>query len=73
MQLDIVQKIRNNPPLHYYLKFHSYWYKELMRNPASLKELELEMKQEYKLTASDKISDISNKITLVRSFLDILK
>lgn len=73
MRLDLVHSIRNNPPLYHYLKYHSYWYKELNRNPSSVKELEREMKKEYKLTAEDKISKLNDRISMVASFLDILK
>lgn len=73
MRLDLVNHIRNNPPLYHYLKYHSYWYKELIRNPLSVKDLEGEMKKEYKLTAEDKINKISNQINLIASFLDVIK
>lgn len=73
MRLDIIQSIRNNPPLYHYLRYHSYWYKELNRNPSSLKVLEQEMKKEYKLTTEDKINKLSDRINMMVSFLDILK
>lgn len=73
MRLDIVHAVRSNPPLQHYLKYHSYWYKELNRNPSSIKELEREMKKEYKLTAEDKINKINERIGLVASFLDVLR
>lgn len=73
MRLDLVQVLRNNPPLYHYLKYHSYWYKELIRNPNSIKILEQEMKKEYKLTTEDKISKINDRISLLASFLDVLK
>lgn len=73
MRLDLVNSIRSNPPLYHYLKYNSYWYKELNRNPSSIKELEKEMKKEYKLTAEDKINKLNNRISLIASFLDVLK
>ena len=73
MKLNLVHYIRNNPPLYHYLKYHSYWYKELNRNPSSLRALEQEMKKAYKLTAEDKISKINDRINMIASFLDILK
>lgn len=73
MQLNLIYTLRNNPPLYHYLKYHSYWYKELYRNPSSIKRLESEMKKEYKLTMEDKISRLGDKISMVSSFLDVLK
>lgn len=73
MKLDLVYSIRNNPPLYHYLRYHSYWYKELNRNPSSLKILEQEMKREYKLTTEDKINKISDRMSMITSFLEVLK
>lgn len=73
MRLDLANSLRNNPPLYHYLKYHSYWYKELNRNPSSIKDLEREMKKEYKLTTEDKISKLSDRINFIASFLDVLK
>ena len=60
MRLDLVNHIRANPNLYHYLKYHSYWYKELIRNPLLVKEL-------------DKINKINDQINLIASFLDIIK
>ena len=73
MQLNLVRNLRSNPPLYHYLKYNSYWYKELNRNPGSLKELEQEMKKAYKLTPEDRISKINDKISSIASFLEVLK
>ena len=34
MQADTLILIRSDPRLNMYLKYNSYWYKELIRNPA---------------------------------------
>lgn len=73
MRTDILIKIRNDPNLNSYIKYHSYWYKELMRNPSSLSVMESEMKKEYKLTMGDKISNLNDKVQMIRTFLDVLK
>lgn len=59
--------------LNQYLKYNSYWYKELIRNPSSIKKLEQEMKKEYKLTAEDKITKLSDRMNMISSFLEIMK
>lgn len=64
--------IKNNPYIARYLRENSYWYKILNRNSDSITILEQEMKEKYKLTAKDKIEDISGKIELLRNFMDII-
>lgn len=73
MTLELQFKIKNNPNLYRYLRENSYWYKELNRNPKSIKQMELEMKQKYKLTTVDKITQIRSGLEMVRSFMDVLK
>ncbi len=73
MNLDTLFKIRQNPNLYQYLKYNSYWYKLLNRDPILIKEMEELMKKEYKLTAMDKINNFSQKIDTINTFLDILK
>ena len=73
MKYELVQKIRSNPLLNQYLKYNSYWYKELIRDPSSIKKLEQEMKKEYKLTTEDKISRLSERMNMITSFLEVLK
>ena len=66
-------KIRNNPYLYHYLRDNSKWYKDLNRNPESIKQMEIEMKNVYKLNLTDKIENINQKIEMVRTFIDILR
>ena len=73
MRTDIVLRIRANPNLNNYLKYHSYWYKELLRNPANLSIMEEEMKKEFKLTAGDKISRVNEKMEMIRTFLEVIR
>lgn len=73
MKLDTLYKIKQNPNLYQYLKYHSYWYKILNRDPSLIKEMEEEMKKEFKLTPTDRINAFGEKIELFRTFLDILK
>ena len=73
MKLDTLYKIKQNPNLYQYLKYHSYWYKILNRNPRWIKEMEEEMKKEFKLTPADRINSFGQKIEMFRTFLDILK
>ncbi|MBD9105286.1 hypothetical protein EGW03_02310 [bacterium] len=73
MLVETQIKIRNNPYLYRYLRDNSSWYKALNRDPNSIKQMEIEMKNAYKLNLTDKIDNLSQKIDMVRTFIDILK
>lgn len=66
-------KIKNNPYLYQYLRDNSSWYKALNRDPNNIKQLEIEMKNAYKLNLTDKIGNISQKIEMIRTFIDIMR
>ena len=65
--------IKNNPNIYNYLRENSYWYKELNRDIQSIKKLEQEMRQKYKLTTIDKIDTLTRNINLISTFIDVLK
>lgn len=65
--------VRSNPNIYRFLREESYWYKYLNRNPDSLKDLEKAMKNKYKLTAEDRLEKVGNSISLLHSFMDVLK
>lgn len=73
MDLYTINYIKTNPLVYKYLREKSYWYKYLNRSSEYLKNLEEEMKKEYKLTATDRIEKISQGISLVSNILDVLK
>ena len=73
MQVAAQIKIRSNPNLYRYLRENSYWYKYLNRSPNTLKALEQEMKERYKLQTKDKMENVANSIKLIQSFLEIMK
>lgn len=73
MEVATQIKIRNNPYLYQYLRDNSSWYKALNRDPNSIKQMETEMKNAYKLNLTDKIGNLSQKIEMVRTFIDILR
>lgn len=73
MNLQTQFTIKNNYLLQRYIREHSYWYKILNRNPEFLSKMEEDMRKEYKLTAADKINDISEKLTLIQTFMNMIK
>lgn len=69
---EIIFKIKQDKKLYSYLLYHSYWYYILTYNPEKVKDMIQEMKVEYKETSIDKIKDLSNKIQMVSSLLEVL-
>lgn len=69
---SIKLRIDQNPMLKKYLREHSHWYKYLDRNPASIKEMEKEMKESYQLRAEDKLRKLGTQLEMISTFLDVL-
>jgi len=72
MHLSIQFKIRSNPNYIRYLRENSHWYKILNRNPEAFSNFVEEMKIAYRLTPTDKLNDVLDKIKLVQSFMNII-
>ena len=65
--------IRNNPNLYNFLREESYWYKYLNRDPNYLEDVELAMKNKYKLTTKDRLEKLNQSMNLLNNFMDIMK
>lgn len=73
MSLELQYRINSDPRLKQFLRENSYWYKYLNRSNTYLKPFISDMKDKYKLKTTDKINKITNNISMVRTFLDVLK
>ena len=73
MSLELQYRINSDPRLKQFLRENSYWYKYLNRSNTYLKPFISDMKDKYKLKLTDKINKITNNISMVRAFLDVLK
>lgn len=73
MKLDIIMKINSNPLEKQFLREHSYWYKYLNRSDKFYQDFIKDMKVKYKLTTADKLNKLSNDMTMLRTFLEVLK
>ena len=69
---DTMLKIKGDSLLYSYLKYHSYWYIEILLDENKLEEMIKEMKKELKLTPEDKLEDLSKKLELFSSIMGIL-
>jgi len=73
MTVETLMEIRNNPYFYSYLRENSNWYKALNRDINNLKLMEKEMKDYYKLNLTDKINDLSKRLTMINNIIDIMK
>lgn len=69
---EIMFRIKQDNNLYTYLKYHSNWYLALSRNINSINDMVNEMKKEYRLTSEDKIEDLTKKLEMVSSILQVL-
>jgi len=70
---EIQNRINSDINLKRFLRENSYWYKELNRSGDSFRYFVSDMKIKYKLTTSDRIGRTIDGISMLQSFLDVLK
>lgn len=73
MSLELQFKIKNNPNYLKYLRTHSYWYKDLNRNPINFALFEEKVKEEYRLRPTDRISKALEMIEMAQTIISTLK
>ena len=73
MNIRIQYILDSNPLLKRYLREHSNYYKNIIRNPVFINEMVELMKKEYHLTFPDKLDKFKNNISLINTFMDVLK
>ena len=73
MTTELQLKISSDPRLVSFIRQYPIWYKRLNRNPNSYKDFIADMKNKYKLNPSDKFNKMLNNISMIQTFLDVLK
>ena len=73
MDIKLQYLLDSNPILKKYLREHSSYYKNIIRNPAFINEIMELAKKEYHLTFPDKLDKFKNNISLFNTFMDVLK
>lgn len=73
MDLYTINYIKRNPIVYSFLREHPTWYKQLNRDRENLKIVEALAKKYYRQTPEDKLKKISQSITMITNFLDVLK
>ena len=73
MTLEIQFKLKNNPNYIKYLRENSNWYKVLNRYPERFNQFVDEVKTNYKLRSTDKISKAIDTFDMLQTLLGSLK
>ncbi len=73
MNIKIQFLLDNDPLLKKYLREHSGYYKDIIRRPEYINEIIELMKKEYHLTFPDKLSKLEESISMMNTFMDVLK
>ena len=66
-------KINSDINLKKFLRENSNWYKSLNRNEKVFPSFVDDMKVKYKLTTNDKINRTIDNISMLQSFIEVLK
>ena len=56
-----------------YLRYNSYWYKILGREPNKIDDFIKEYKERNKLRVTDKIESAVDKLSLISKFMEVLR
>lgn len=73
MTTEIQLKISSDPRLVSFIRQYPIWYKRLNRNPFLFNDFINDMKDKYKLRPSDRLNKALDNISLVQTFLEVLK
>lgn len=73
MTVELQLKINQDPKQISFIRENPIWYKRLNRNPYLYKDFINDMKDKYKLNPSDKFNKMLNNISMIQTFLDVLK
>lgn len=73
MSLDVQYLLKSQEQYLTYLRSHSYWYKELNRDPEKLRDFLEEVRAFYKLRTSDRIEKAIETVEFLESVLSTMQ
>ena len=73
MLVELQLNINNDIRLKRFIREYPNWYKILNRNPLMYKNFVNDMKEKYQITTSDRLNKTLNSISMVQTFLYVLK
>lgn len=73
MTVELQLKINSDERLKLFIRQYPNWYKILNRNPLEYNNFVKAMKETYKLTTSDRLNKTLNSISMLQTFIEVLK
>ena len=73
MIVELQIKINSDQKQKRFIREYPYWYKILNRNPFAYKDFINEMKEKYQLTTTDRLNKTLNNISMIQTFIEVLK
>ena len=73
MTVELQLKINSDQRLKQFIRQYPNWYKLLNRNPYLYKDFVNDMKEKYKLTTSDRLNKTLDSISMLQTFLEVLR
>lgn len=73
MTLEVQFALKNNPYFSRYIREHSTWYKVLNRDPHMIRTFEEEVKKNYKLRPTDRITKALETLEMIESIMSTVK
>ena len=73
MTTDIQLKISSDPRLVSFIRQYPIWYKRLNRNPLLFRQFNEDMKDKFKIRPSDRLNKTLENISMIQTFLNVLK
>lgn len=73
MTTELQLKINSDPRLISFIRQYPFWYKKLNRNPLLFKEFTEDMKDKFKIRPSDRLNKTLENISMIQTFLNVLK
>ena len=73
MYMRVKILLDSNPMYKVYIRYNSYWYKILNRNPELINNFIKQDKEKNKLTTTDKINSAIEKIDMLSKFINIIR
>ena len=73
MTVEVQLKVNSDPRLKSFIRDYPICYKRLNRNPNVFNEFVQDMKEKYKLTTTDRLNRTLDGITMLQTFLDVLR
>ena len=73
MTTELQIKIGSDPMQTSFIRENPYWYKRLNRNPLLFKDFTEDMKDKFKIRPSDRLNKTLENISMIQTFLNVLK